>query len=168
MEMTWMLQIPSPLGELWLCASERGLCGLGFAAPDAVQLQRWQRYGLAAPALTSQPLLETAAAQLHAYFARELRVFDLPLDLRGTPFQIAVWEALLPLPYGQTVTYAELARQVARPGGARAVGRAVGANPVAIVVPCHRVLGQGGALTGYGGGLQRKTALLALEGKSFA
>ncbi|MFN3763308.1 MAG: methylated-DNA--[protein]-cysteine S-methyltransferase, partial [Anaerolineae bacterium] len=90
--------------------------------------------------------------------------FDLPLDLRGTPFQRRVWEELRRVPYGQTVAYGELARRVGRPGAARAVGRAVGANPVPIIVPCHRVVGADGSLVGYGGGLEIKAALLRLEG----
>lgn len=159
-----MIRIPSPLGELWLCASERGLCGVGFdGAPDGVTVRRWQRHGLAEPVLESAALLERAAGQLADYFAQRRRAFNLPLDLRGTPFQVAVWEALRSIPHGDTVTYGELADRLDRPGSARAVGRAVGANPVAIIVPCHRVLGQGDTLTGYGGGLHRKVALLALE-----
>ncbi len=164
METTKMLRIPSPVGELWLCVSERGLCGLGFdSTPDAATVQRWQRHGLAEPVLESTALLERAAAQLADYFARQRRDFDVPLDLRGTPFQVAVWEALRTIPYGDATTYGKLAARLERPGAARAVGRAVGANPVAIILPCHRVLGQGDALTGYGGGLHRKVALLSLE-----
>src|SRR5690606_32152543 len=101
--------------------------------------------------------------QLDAYFRGTLRTFDLPLAPQGTPFQQTVWEALRHIPYGQTVSYGELARRVGRPAAVRAVGLANGSNPIAIVIPCHRVIGANGTLTGYGGGLPTKQALLALE-----
>jgi methylated-DNA-[protein]-cysteine S-methyltransferase len=110
-------------------------------------------------------VLEQACAQLAAWFAGARTRFDLPLDLQtGTPFQQDVWSALLAIPRGGTTSYAELARGVGRPAAARAVGAAVGRNPLSVIVPCHRVLGTGGGLTGYAGGLDRKTALLRLEG----
>jgi methylated-DNA-[protein]-cysteine S-methyltransferase len=105
---------------------------------------------------------------LNAYFAGELRDFDLPLDLQGTPFQLGVWRALRDIPYGVTISYGELARRIGTPKGSRAVGLANGANPIAIVVPCHRVIGSNGKLTGYGGGLGNKETLLALEGRQAA
>ncbi|GGY36454.1 methylated-DNA--[protein]-cysteine S-methyltransferase [Streptomyces tanashiensis] len=101
--------------------------------------------------------------QLDAYFAGELTEFDLPLNLIGTPFQLRVWEGLLRIPYGETRTYGELAEELGNPGASRAVGLANGKNPVSIIVPCHRVIGAGGSLTGYGGGLDRKQRLLAFE-----
>ncbi|MFJ7961305.1 methylated-DNA--[protein]-cysteine S-methyltransferase [Streptomyces sp. NPDC096319] len=101
--------------------------------------------------------------QLDAYFAGELTAFDLPLNLIGTPFQLRVWEQLLRIPYGETRTYGELAEELGNPGASRAVGLANGKNPVSIIVPCHRVIGAGGGLTGYGGGLDRKQRLLAFE-----
>jgi len=101
--------------------------------------------------------------QLDAYFAGKLRRFDVPLDLRGTPFQLKVWEYLLEIPWGETCSYGQIARSLGRPNASRAVGRAVGTNPVSIVVSCHRVIGSNGRLTGYGGGLDRKAALLELE-----
>ncbi|MCY0870389.1 MAG: methylated-DNA--[protein]-cysteine S-methyltransferase, partial [Firmicutes bacterium] len=104
--------------------------------------------------------------QLRAYFAGETTAFDLPLDLRGTPFQVAVWRALLDIPYGEVRTYGEVARMVGRPRAARPVGVAVGKNPVAIVVPCHRVIGADGTMTGYAGGLAMKRRLLELEGRA--
>jgi methylated-DNA-[protein]-cysteine S-methyltransferase len=104
-----------------------------------------------------------AVGQLDAYFAGELVDFDLELDLRGTEFQRRVWQALLTIPYGETRSYGEIAEQIGAPGAARAVGLANGHNPIAIVVPCHRVIGAGGSLTGYGGGLDRKRTLLGLE-----
>lgn len=101
--------------------------------------------------------------QLDAYFAGELTAFDVPLHLVGTPFQLRVWEELRRIPYGETRTYGELAEALGKPSASRAVGLANGKNPVSIVVPCHRVVGAGGGLTGYGGGLDRKQRLLALE-----
>jgi O-6-methylguanine DNA methyltransferase len=103
-------------------------------------------------------------AQLDAYWSGELKEFDVPLTAAGTPFQRAVWQELMSIPYGATISYSELARRIDRPRAVRAVGRANGANPIAIIIPCHRVVGSNGALTGYGGGLDRKAALLAHEG----
>jgi methylated-DNA-[protein]-cysteine S-methyltransferase len=103
------------------------------------------------------------ARELDAYFAGKLRRFTVPLDLRGTPFQRRVWELLCDIPYGETRSYGEVAQAVGNPKARRAVGQAIGRNPVAIVVPCHRVIGSDGGLTGYGGGLPRKRALLDLE-----
>ncbi|RUP05154.1 MAG: methylated-DNA--[protein]-cysteine S-methyltransferase [Mycobacterium sp.] len=104
-----------------------------------------------------------AVHQLDAYFAGELCDFDVPLDLHGTEFQRRVWEALLTIPYGETRSYGQIAEQIGAPGAARAVGLANGHNPIAIIVPCHRVIGAAGKLTGYGGGLDRKQTLLTLE-----
>jgi methylated-DNA-[protein]-cysteine S-methyltransferase len=102
-------------------------------------------------------------SQLDAYFAGELRAFDMPLAPAGTPFQRAVWELLLAIPFGETASYGELARQLGKPNGSRAVGLANGSNPISIIIPCHRVIGSTGSLTGYGGGLPRKAWLLAHE-----
>ena len=107
--------------------------------------------------------LPAAREQLAAYFAGELTVFDLPLDLRGTDFQRRVWAALREIPYGRTRTYGELATALGAPSASRAVGLANGRNPISIVVPCHRVVGASGSLTGYAGGVDRKRALLDLE-----
>jgi methylated-DNA-[protein]-cysteine S-methyltransferase len=109
-------------------------------------------------------LLAEAAAQLEAYFGGRLRRFDLPLDLGGSAFQRQVWDQLLAIPYGETRTYAEVAVAIGHPSAVRAVGSANGQNPVAIIVPCHRVVRTGGGLGGYGGGLEAKRALLDLEG----
>lgn len=149
----------SPMGTMLLAASDRGLAGVWFLG------QRHGPEGAPAPDAPDHPVLAEAAAQLTAYFAGERDAFDLPLDLAyGTPFQQSVWQALLAIPRGQTTSYAELGRRLGRPQAARAVGAAVGRNPVSIVVPCHRVLGTAGGLTGYAGGIERKTALLRLEG----
>jgi len=101
--------------------------------------------------------------QLHAYFAGELKAFDLPLAPQGTPFQLAVWKRLCEIPYGETISYGELARRIGNPNASRAVGLANGSNPIPIVIPCHRVIGSNGKLTGYGGGLPIKEKLLGLE-----
>jgi methylated-DNA-[protein]-cysteine S-methyltransferase len=110
------------------------------------------------------PVLEEAVAQLDDYFGGRRSDFDLPLQMDGTPFQRQVWSALRTIPYGETASYGEIAAQVGQPGAARAVGSANGRNPVAVIVPCHRVIAADGTLGGYGGGLPRKRWLLALEG----
>ena len=110
------------------------------------------------------PVLQAAEAQLREYFAGERRAFDLPLAPRGTPFQLQVWQALARIPYGSTVSYAQLAKAVGNPEAMRAVGAANGRNPLPIVLPCHRVIGADGALVGFGGGLPVKQQLLRLEG----
>ena len=114
--------------------------------------------------LCESPLLRKAAKQLEEYFSGKRRVFDLPLTFKGTDFQKKVWEALFTIPYGETRTYGEMAAHVGNPQGCRAVGLANNRNPIVIICPCHRVIGKGGALTGYGGGLKAKEYLLNLEG----
>jgi methylated-DNA-[protein]-cysteine S-methyltransferase len=147
-------RMPSPLGDLLLVAEKSALCGLymGRREPEPT----WE------PGEDTQVLRE-AAAQLAAYFAGTLRRFDVPLRMQGTPFQQRVWAALLEVPYGTTTSYGELARGLGQPGASRAVGLANGRNPVSIIVPCHRVIGSSGKLTGYGGGLDRKRLLLQHE-----
>lgn len=146
----------SPLGPLLLAASAQGLVWVGFTGgPGARRPAASWRY---APAR-----LGAARRQLAAYFAGRRRRFALPLALAGTPFQLRVWRALLRIPYAATITYAELARHAGRPAAVRAAGAANARNPLSIVVPCHRVVGRDGALTGYGGGLAVKAALLDLE-----
>ena len=105
------------------------------------------------------------ADQLTEYFSGKRQTFELELAPRGTPFQLAVWNALLAIPYGDTISYAELARRIGKPAAVRAVGAANGANPIPVIIPCHRVIGSNGTLTGYGGGIERKQWLLALEGR---
>jgi methylated-DNA-[protein]-cysteine S-methyltransferase len=144
--------VDSPLGELLL-------------AGDGDALTAVRMNGLSCPGWRRDPgSFREAAEQLRSYFAGELREFDLALDPRGTPFQRRVWAALREIPYGSTISYTELAAAVGRPGAHRAVGAANGRNPIAVVIPCHRVIGASGALTGYGGGLGRKRLLLDLEG----
>lgn len=160
--LTVCTDVVTPLGGLLLAATEAGLAGAWFhegqrdtPAPDVVG--RWTRDA-------GHPLLRRTAQVLDRYFAGERVVFDVPLDLNaGTGFQQAVWQALCLIEPGRTVSYGEVARAIGRPAAVRAVGAAVGANPVSVIVPCHRVMGANGSLTGYSGGLHRKVALLALE-----
>ncbi|MFP4394634.1 MAG: methylated-DNA--[protein]-cysteine S-methyltransferase [Anaerolineales bacterium] len=166
-ESSYWTTLSTDWGELWLCATERGLCGVAFGAEaPPSEIDRLARYGIAAPEAGNLPLLREARAQLAGYFAGRRTAFDLPLDLRGTDFQRAVWEALLAIPYGETRAYGDIAAAIGRPRAARPVGQAVGANPVGVIVPCHRVIGSDGRLTGFGGGLDLKRALLRLEGVS--
>jgi methylated-DNA-[protein]-cysteine S-methyltransferase len=141
----------SPLGPIRLRARDGALCELSFAGGGGDD---------GAPA---DPILAEARAQLEAYFAGERTTFDLLLAPAGTPFDRRVWELVAAIPHGRTATYGELAAQLGAPGSARAVGAANGRNPIAIVIPCHRVIGARGALTGYAYGVERKAALLALE-----
>ncbi len=156
--------VASPLGELALVADGEALVELRLPGEPGDDLERERTGGDEdAAGAAGAAILDEVAGQLDDYFAGRLAAFDLPLRLDGTPFQRRVWTALLDVPYGQTVSYAGLAAAVGRPGAARAVGRAVGQNPIAIIVPCHRVIGSDGSLTGYGGGLPAKRRLLDLE-----
>lgn len=161
---TVQMRIHTRLGPVRLAASPLGLAGLWFEGQRHEPLAHLQG-PLAWAEAADHPVLLQAADQLGAYLASTRTAFDLPLDLSsGTAFQQEVWRALLAVGRGTTTSYGTLGRQLARPLAMRAVGAAVGRNPLSIVVPCHRVIGAGGALTGYAGGLDRKTALLALEG----
>lgn len=152
----------TPLGPITLARTARGLCGAWFE--DQRDAPRPERLRPLAEQ-PGDPLLRAACEQLQAYFQGRLQRFELPLDLSaGTAFQQAAWQALLTIAYGQLGSYGDLARELNRPGAARAAGAAIGRNPLSIIVPCHRVLGRTGALTGYAGGLWRKQALLELEG----
>lgn len=151
----------SPLGTYTLVSSHRGVVCVESTAEVEKRIIRWKRDGI-----RLQENGEYNAAverELEAYFARKIRQFTVPLDLRGTLFQRQVWGILCSIPYGATRSYCEVARALGKPKAARAVGQAIGRNPVAIIVPCHRVIGSDGGLTGYGGGLDRKKALLDLE-----
>jgi methylated-DNA-[protein]-cysteine S-methyltransferase len=155
-------RIDSPVGRLLLAADADGLRVISFLDgrkdkaidPDPA----WREV-----APDESATLRETVRQLRAYWARELRDFDLPLHPEGTPFQLTVWKQLCAIPYGTTISYGELARRVGNPKGSRAVGLANGSNPIAIVIPCHRVIGSNGKLTGYGGGLPIKEKLLELE-----
>jgi methylated-DNA-[protein]-cysteine S-methyltransferase len=146
--------VPSLIGDLTVTADPHGITGL-YMEGDA--------HALAMAPVTDNPLLVEARAQLDAYFAGRLIVFDLPLSLGGTPFQQRVWARLLTMPFGRTTSYGALAAALGQPTAMRAVGLANGRNPVSIIVPCHRVIGAAGSLTGYGGGIERKRWLLAHE-----
>ena len=154
---TAQARIETPLGPLLLARTKRGLAGAWFEG------QRHHPPVFDAPFDADDECLAAAAAQLAAYFHGEATTFDVPCDMLGTPFQRAVWDALLAIPHGSTCTYADIARTIGAPAAVRAVGAAVGRNPLSIVVPCHRVVGSDGSLTGYAGGTDRKAALLALE-----
>jgi O-6-methylguanine DNA methyltransferase len=174
----------TPIGELLLLASDRGLCGLEFVKPGGHRwldrrLARWfAPYEIVdedSPALALRHTqgeveprrsLDAARRWLDFYFAEPLRARaeSVPLDMRGAPFERRVWRALLDVPCGSTTSYGAIARAVGAPDAARAVGAANGANPVSLIVPCHRIIGSNGSLTGYGGGLHRKEWLLKHEG----
>lgn len=150
------VRMESPVGPLLLVADTSGLRRIDFVngrnpvAPDPHGRENAE-------------CLDETIRQLRAYFAGDLETFDLPLAPQGTPFQLSVWHRLCEIPYGETISYGELARRIGNPNASRAVGLANGSNPIPIVVPCHRVIGSNGKLTGYGGGLPIKEKLLALE-----
>ena len=150
--------ISSPVGRLKLVASERGLAAILWenGDPERVRLE---------PLVEdpSDPILIETERQLASYFAGKLKAFDVPLDFKGTAFQKSVWAALLTIPFGETRSYGDIARQIGRPTASRAVGAANGKNPISIIAPCHRVIGSTGALTGFAGGLATKERLLGLE-----
>ena len=150
----------TPLGDMLLACSPKGLAGAWFLegqkdTPEALE---------GVPYRPHDGLLQEAAEQISAYWQGRLKSFSVPLDLIGTPFQVSVWQHLLHIGHGQHQSYGDVARALGRPKGFRAVGMAVGRNPLSIIVPCHRVMGQDGWLTGYSGGLHRKVALLQHEG----
>ncbi len=147
--------VDSPIGELLLTGDGHALHGLYMQAGRPKRIEPgWER---------SDDAFAVVAAQLAEYFAGERREFDIPLVLDGPPFQRQAWHALREIPYGETVSYGEQARRIGQPDAARAIGAANGQNPIAVIVPCHRVIGADGSLTGFGGGLERKRLLLDLE-----
>ncbi len=167
--MTYTSRCPSPLGELLLAADKRGLTGLWFAEGRHRPPRELDFDAAGGPS----PFFDEARRWLQIYFSGRDPGFTPALHLTGPDFRVRVGQILLTLPYGQTTTYGAIARQIAAERGlermsARAVGGAVGANPISLIVPCHRVLGVGGRLTGYSGGLDRKAALLRLEGARFS
>ena len=148
--------IDSPIGELLLLSDGEALRGL--------YMQDGRKPATISPSwVCSTEPFAAVTEQLNEYFAARRTVFDIPLTLEGAPFEREVWHALEEIPYGETVSYGEIARRVSQPSAARAVGLANGRNPIAVIVPCHRVIGADGTLTGYGGGLERKRLLLELE-----
>ncbi len=146
--------LPTPIGELLLVSDGEALVALHFDD---------ERRGAPTPGGDRDPVVRQASAQLREYFAGERTTFDLPLRPSGTPFEQRVWDALRGIPYGETTSYGAIAQGLGEPGAARAVGRANGRNPIPVIVPCHRVIGADGSLTGFGGGLACKRALLDLE-----
>ena len=158
---------PSPAGDLLLGECEGALCLCDWLINPSRResMARRMRKGLHAVFQPGEtPLLQEACAQLHHYFEGERQTFTLPLRLVGTPFQQEVWEVLRTIPYGKSCSYQTVARQIGRPTAVRAVANAIGANPLSLFIPCHRVIGQSGDLTGYAGGLEAKRSLLRLEG----
>lgn len=153
----------SPLGTMIIAATDKGLAGLWFEGQRHLPAELsgstiW-------PNDAKHPVLKKVSQQLTEYFSGQRTQFDVPLDLSGgTDFQQAVWQVLLAIPQGRTASYSDVSQRIGKPAAVRAVGAAVGRNPVSIIVPCHRVVGMNGSLTGYAGGLERKTALLKLEG----
>lgn len=154
--MSRQLKIVSKIGPLYLVASAEGLCGV-FWGPQTIPWLHDERESAAAN------FLFQAAEQIEDYLNGTRKVFDLPLDFAGTPFQREVWEQLQMIPYGQTISYKELAKRINRPKAFRAVGTANGRNPLSLIVPCHRVIASDESLGGYAGGLDRKAFLLQLE-----
>jgi methylated-DNA-[protein]-cysteine S-methyltransferase len=152
---TWHSYFTTPLGVLRATTDGRSIVALAYDAPVVEPVS--------APTEAARELLDALHAQLDGYFAGHRTVFDLPLAPAGTPFQRSVWTALCDVRYGETASYAQIAQRVGSPAAVRAVGAANGRNPIAIVIPCHRIIGSNGTLTGYAGGLDRKRRLLALE-----
>lgn len=155
--------MPSPVGELKLVASDKGLAAILWENDDPKRV----RLGPLAENKNHPVLLETQR-QLNDYFAGKLEKFSMQLDFAGTEFQKKVWQALLTIPFGETRSYAQIARQIGSPKTVRAVGAANGKNPISIIAPCHRVIGSNGKLTGFAGGLEAKACLLGIESKDKA
>ena len=153
---TYFDVVPSPIGDLYLTTRDGAITGLHMGEPRGGEetIRGWTR---------DPRVLAHARAQLEAYLAGELTEFDLALSSAGTPFQQRVWSELRKIPYGETMSYAELAERIGNPKAVRAVGAANGRNPIAIIVPCHRVIGADGSMTGFGGGIDRKVWLLSHE-----
>ncbi|NNG67453.1 methylated-DNA--[protein]-cysteine S-methyltransferase [Caldanaerobacter subterraneus] len=145
----------SPVGVLTVFSSGKGICRIEFEN---------EKFSLEGFKEGSDFYIEECIRQLDLYFQKRLRNFDVKLDLQGTEFQMAVWEEILKIPYGSVVTYGEIARRIGKPKAARAVGQALNKNPIPIIIPCHRVIGSGGNLTGFGGGIEIKKFLLNHEG----
>jgi O-6-methylguanine DNA methyltransferase len=157
--------VETPMGAFGAVFTARGLACLSFPSDALSGCEAWvRRHAPDAHVIRDHPALAALSAQLTAYFEGSLHAFTIPLDLRGTPFQREVWQALLSIPYGEVRSYATIAAAIGRPRAVRAVGMANHDNPVPIVVPCHRVIGRNGSLTGYGGGLPLKERLLQREG----
>ena len=176
--MTYYTIIETPIGQVLLASDGEALTGLytaehkggpqaisGFSDGSSSASRAFSSLPTASWAAGDDiPVLQEAHRQLDAFFAGKLKDFDLPLKPTGTPFQRTVWDQLIRIPFGQTISYGELAKRIGQPTASRAVGLANGSNPISIVIPCHRVIGANGSLTGYGGGIDRKKWLLEHEG----
>ena len=166
-EVLYWSSTPSARGLCTVISTQKGICWMGTPGTSREEgLSLLEKHFSIAEVIEGEDIapLRQAMDQLRRYLAEERLQFSCPLDLRGTPFQVAVWQELYRIPYGQTRSYAQIAQAIERPKAVRAVGAANGANPVAVIVPCHRVIGSNGTLTGYGGGLPMKHWLLTLEG----
>ncbi|MDA8236030.1 MAG: methylated-DNA--[protein]-cysteine S-methyltransferase [Clostridia bacterium] len=161
----YLSNFTSPVGRLILASTTKGLCKLTTPGEKEAEVEEWLNHTFpGAVHCRDSQSHEEVAGQMAAYFTGAGKTFNYPLDLRGTSFQLRAWQALLDIPYGETRTYQEQAIAVGNPKGVRAIGGANNRNPVAIIVPCHRVIGKDGRLVGYGGGLEMKRFLLKLEG----
>lgn len=150
--------------SMYVAATSKGLCYVGSQNKPFEELAKWAQIKFPGSKLVQdEEKLQPFALQLIEYLEGQRKTFTVPFDFRGTSFQIAVWKSLCEIPYGQTQSYSDIANQIQKPAASRAVGAAIGANPVLITVPCHRVIGKNGSLTGYRGGLEMKTQLLQLE-----
>lgn len=158
-------ELPSRVGVLRVAATEKGVCKIALGAETAGNVMAWLGRYIHPEALVEEESATVAQAirQIAEYLDRQRRAFELPLDLRGTDFQRTVWAAVADVPYGQTRSYADIAAAIGKPSATRAVGAANGANPLPLVIPCHRLVGKDGSLTGYGGGLDVKRFLLDME-----
>ena len=160
-------EVPSPLGSCFVIATEKGVCWTGTPGTPLeeglARTEKWWTFKSVEQGAQVEPLRQ-AVQELQRYFAGEKIAFSCPLDLQGTLFQMSIWRALRQIPYGETRSYAEIAQATGQPSAVRAVGAANGANPIAVIVPCHRVIGSNKALIGYSGGMHTKSWLLSLEG----
>jgi len=157
-------RLESAVGELLVVATDGGVCRVCLPEEPLEHRYLWfDKHFASLPAELSSAIVDRAVEQLDQYLKRRREAFDVPLDLRGTEFQLRVWDELRKVPFGSTISYGDLARKVGKPGGARAIGNAMAANPIPIIVPCHRVIGHDLSLVGFGGGLSLKEQLLELE-----
>lgn len=157
-------RLDSPVGMVWVASTEAGICRIALGASDSGAFLRWiSKHVRPLQLYEDAELMIGVTSQLGEYFSGARRAFELPLDVHGTAFQRAVWSQVIRIPYGATATYGDVAQLVGKPKASRAVGMALGANPLPIVIPCHRVIGSGGELVGFGAGLDVKESLLRLE-----
>ncbi|MBS4210398.1 methylated-DNA--[protein]-cysteine S-methyltransferase [Bacillus sp. FJAT-50079] len=165
-EMIYWSKFEDDNWSLYLAKTENGLCYIGSPGEAYEQLEAWlQKHFPKANIVESKEALQPYVHELREYFEGRRKAITLPIDIKGTAFQHAVWEALKQIPYGQTHSYSDIAERIQKPKAVRAVGSAIGANPVLIAVPCHRVIGKNGSLTGFRAGIEMKEYLLKLEGE---